>query len=124
MATNKNSDTEVSQAPADAHGVEGAPQDQANIKGAVNLGQPSDKDRQVAGGRTDGPILTADPSHEADKTSLPGPSYPPAEDPPVRTTRPDVPIVVALASGAGQHVPPDPDKYTPEGRPRGLPGSD
>jgi hypothetical protein len=92
-----------------------------DIKGAVNLGDPHEK---VDGGRTDGPILTAEPSHGADKTSIPGPSYPPAEDPPVRTTRPDVPIAVALASGAGEHTPPDLEKYTPDGRPRDLPGSD
>lgn len=71
----------------------------------------------VAGGRTDGPILTDEPKREADKTSSPVPNDAKAEDPPVRTTRTDVPIVVSLATGAGQHEPPDPELYDANGRP-------
>jgi hypothetical protein len=64
-------------------------------------------------------VLTSEPKRSGDKSSSPGgEAYP--EDPPVRTTRPDVPIVQSLATGAGQHVPPDPDDYTPEGRVREL----
>lgn len=60
---------------------------------------------------------TGEPKRSADKTSSPGgEAYP--DDPPVRTGRPDVPIVRSLVTGAGAHVPPDPKKYTPEGRPR------
>ena len=47
-----------------------------------------------------------------------GEAYP--EDPPVRTTRPDVKILSSLATGAGQHVPPDPEKYDEMGRPRDV----
>lgn len=58
----------------------------------------------------------------ADETSAPGPyqgdDAPKSNDPPVRTDRPDVPIAQVLASGAGEHTPPDPDEYDAEGRPR------
>jgi hypothetical protein len=87
----------------------------ASIKGAKSA-----EDLNLASGRQ---VLTSEPKKSADKTSYPGGDADP-EDPPVRTTRPDVPVVNALATGAGQHVPPDPDDYTPEGRPRDLPGSD
>jgi hypothetical protein len=54
----------------------------------------------------------------ADKTSIPGPEYPPIDRPPVSTTRPDVPIAQSLITGAGKHMPPDPEKYDEMGRPR------
>lgn len=101
---------EVTQAPQDAQGVENvvAPP-AAKIKGAETINAPV----------SDRVVLTAEPKRSADQSSWPGgEAYP--EDPPVRTTRPDVPIVQSLASGAGAHVPPDPDKYTPEGRLRDL----
>ncbi len=41
-------------------------------------------------------------------------------DPPVRSSRPDVPIVQTLKVGAGQHTPPDPDQYDSDGRPKGV----
>jgi len=74
----------------------------------------------VAGGRTDGPILVSEGAlpAEADKTSSPVPNDAKPEDPPVRTTRPDVPVVVASAVGAGQHQPPDPELYTADGKAR------
>ena len=37
-------------------------------------------------------------------------------DPPIRTTRPDVPIVQSLGTGAGQHTPPDDPRIDAEGR--------
>jgi hypothetical protein len=49
-----------------------------------------------------------EPEHAADRTSIPGPEYPPADRPPVATTRPDEPIVGSLVTGAGAHEPPDP----------------
>lgn len=64
-------------------------------------------------------VLTSEPEKSADQTSYPGGEADP-EDPPVRTTRPDVPIVQSLATGAGQHVPPDPDVYRPDGRLRDI----
>lgn len=66
---------------------------------------------------------SGEPEHEADRTSLPT-AYAPIERPPVSTTRPDQEILRSLVTGAGAHVPPDPAKYTPEGRPRDIPGSD
>lgn len=58
------------------------------------------------------------PKDPAAKTSYPVPSETGVEDPPIRTTRHDVPILRSLATGAGAHVPPDPDKYHADGRPR------
>jgi hypothetical protein len=57
-----------------------------------------------------------EPEHAADRTSVPGPEYPPADRPPVATTRFDEPVVLSLVTGAGAHMPPDPDVYDPEGR--------
>lgn len=84
----------------------------ATVKGAKLAHQDDD----LRGGRPDGPILTVEPKREADKTSSPVPNDAELEDPPVRTTRTDVPIAVSLATGAGQHEPPDPDKYHADGR--------
>ena len=110
MAAAKKDDQQIEHANPD--------QEAPSVKGASLAGE----DKALRGGRTDGPILTAEPKREADKTSAPVNNDAQPEDPPVRTTRPDVPIAVALATGAGQHEPPDPEKYTPEGRPRDLPG--
>jgi hypothetical protein len=100
---------EVTQTAADAGTAA-----QQDVEGAESVNKPADS--PVAGGRADGPILTAEPPAEADKSSYAGPGDAEAEQPPVRTTRPDVPIAVSMATGAGQHVPPDPDKYDAEGR--------
>jgi hypothetical protein len=62
---------------------------------------------------------SGEPEHAADQTSVPGPEYPPAERPPVSTTRPDEPIVTSLVTGAGAHEPPDPDVYDEMGRWKG-----
>lgn len=113
----RQKDTEVTQAPADAGGVEAGQQRQGKVRGAEHAVPQESK---VAGGRPDGPILTAEPKRDADKTSMPVPNDALPEDPPVRTTRTDVPIVAAMASGAGEHQPPDPDEYWPDGRPRDL----
>lgn len=109
MATQKKQDTEVTQ---DAPPVGSAGQE--SVKGAKFAGEHD----SVRGGRPDGPILTSEPPKQADKTSSPVPNDAKPEDPPVRTTRPDVPIAVSLASGAGKHEPPDPELYHPDGRPR------
>jgi hypothetical protein len=101
--------TEVTQ---DAPAVGDA--EQAPVKGA----KLAHEDKALRGGRPDGPILTTEPPKKADQTSSPVPNDAELEDPPVRTTRPDVPIAVSLATGAGQHEPPDPKKYHPDGRPR------
>lgn len=57
----------------------------------------------------------------ADETPAPGPytgeGKPKINDPPVRTNRPDVPIAQSLASGAGEHTPPDEGDVQPDGRP-------
>jgi hypothetical protein len=101
--------TEVTQPPAAVGDT-----DPAAVKGA----KLATEDKALVGGRPDGAILTAQPAKKADQTSYPVPNDADPEDPPVRTTRPDVPIAVSLATGAGQHEPPDPDKYHPDGRPR------
>jgi len=40
---------------------------------------------------------------DADQTGNAGPGDAELNDPPVRTDRPDVPVLVSLAVGAGQH---------------------
>ena len=55
---------------------------------------------------------------DADKSSLPNAMDAEGEQPPVRTQHPDTPIAQTLAAGAGEHTPPDPEKFDPEGRPR------
>lgn len=57
---------------------------------------------------------------EADKSSLPNAMDAKLEDPPVRASHPDTPIAQVLAAGAGEHTPPDPEEYDPEGRPWGA----
>lgn len=57
-----------------------------------------------------------EPEHVADQTSVPGPVFPPMERPPVSTTRPDEPVLKSLVTGAGAHVPPDPELYDEMGR--------
>jgi hypothetical protein len=114
--TERQKDTEITQTPADAGGTEAGSREQAKVRGAEHAS--ASRDSKVAGGRTDGPILTADPKRDADKTSNPVPSDAKSEDPPVRTTRAGVPVVAAIASGAGEHEPPDPSEYWPDGRPK------
>ena len=58
----------------------------------------------------------------ADRISGPDVSDADIEDAPLRTGRPDVPIAVSLASGAGEHLPPDHTKFGPDGRPIDLAG--
>lgn len=43
---------------------------------------------------------------ESDQTSNAGPGDAEAHDPPVRTDRPDTPVLTSLAVGAGAHEPP------------------
>ena len=47
-------------------------------------------------------VTTSTPA-EADKVSEPNASDAKANEPPVRTNRPDVPIAQVLAAGAGEH---------------------
>lgn len=103
-------ETKVTQKPSAVGAADASP---AKVQGAKLAHQ----DEKLAGGRPDGHILTAEPQHEADQSSLPT-KYAPIERPPVSTTRPDVAIAVSLATGAGEHMPPDPEKYDAAGRPR------
>jgi hypothetical protein len=64
-------------------------------------------------------ITDATPA-EADKSSLPNAMDAKSEQPPVRAAMPDTPIAQTLASGAGEHTPPDPKVYAPSGRPRDI----
>ena len=104
-----NEPSKVTQTAAESHGVEGDPVEAKSIKGTDTI-HVTDPGRVV---------LTSEPKKSADKTSYPGGDADP-EDPPVRTTRPDVPIVQSLATGAGQHVPPDPKVYRWDGRVRDI----
>ena len=60
-----------------------------------------------------------EPDHLQDQTSVPT-EYAPAERPPWATQRFDVPIVTSAVTGAGAHMPPDPEKFDADGRPRDL----
>jgi hypothetical protein len=102
---------EVTQAAVDA--PQASPAD-ADIKGA----EMASDNKDLAGGRTDGQILTSEPPAEADKSSYPVAADAKSHQPPVRSTRADVPIAVSMASGAGAHTPPDPGEYDAQGRPR------
>lgn len=73
-----------------------------------------------------GPPAEGEPEPEQPKASelkradaISGPDVSDAEpnDPPVRTDRPDVPVVSVLTEGAGAHTPPNPDEIGPDGRP-------
>jgi len=55
---------------------------------------------------------------DGDETSMPNAlETEPAA--PVSTQQPDEPIAQTLAAGAGEHTPPDPEKFDNEGRPKG-----
>lgn len=108
------SQTKVTQTAQDAQGVSAAQveptADRKWSEVKAEMTHAPDRDLHPAG----------EPKHAADKTSIPGPEYPPAERPPVSTTRPDREILRSLVTGAGAHEPPDPKVYTPEGRVREL----
>lgn len=55
----------------------------------------------------DKPLDQPDPKElrESDRTANAGPGDAEVNDPPVRTDRPDVPVLSSLAVGAGQHEP-------------------
>ncbi|HVL52829.1 MAG TPA: hypothetical protein VM344_01055 [Vitreimonas sp.] len=53
---------------------------------------------------------------DADSTSAPVPNDAELNDPPVRTSQPDVPIVQTLEVGAGAHEPVDDPNIDPDGR--------
>jgi len=59
---------------------------------------------------------------EADKSSANNAMDAENEDPPVRTSSPDVPIAQTLVAGAGEHTPPDPDEFDADGRPKSVTG--
>lgn len=112
MPAQKQSETEVTQTPQEAAGVEGAqakPTEDMSAKElkAVMTHEP-DKELHSA----------SDPKHPADQTSAPVALPTDPERPPVSTARPDVPVLRSLVTGAGAHRPPDPDKFDAEGRPK------
>lgn len=53
----------------------------------------------------------------ADETSMPNHLNTENEQPPVRTSTPDTAIAQTMTGGAGEHTPPDPKKFGPDGRP-------
>lgn len=101
MAAQKEKDTEITQPPADAGGVEGADP-------GTKLARAADEKLHPSGA----------PKRKADQTSYPVPNDAELDDPPLRSSRPDVGIVQSLATGAGAHNPPDAEKYDAQGRPR------
>lgn len=112
MAESK-SETRVTQTSQDAEGVSAqqveptADRKWSDIK--ADMTHEPDKKLHPSG----------EPKHEADRTSLPT-AYAPIERPPVSTTKAGEEILRSLVTGAGAHVPPDPEKYDAEGRPRDL----
>ena len=62
---------------------------------------------------------TGEPKSEPDKEPG-GTAATDPERPPLATARPDVPIITALATGAGQHTPPDPAIIDADGYARPL----
>lgn len=87
----------------------------------VAAASPSKADKRLTDGEAIGPPLvqsttTATPS-PADETSMPNHLNTETEQPPVRTGKPDTPVAQTLTAGAGEHTPPDPDEFGPDGRP-------
>jgi hypothetical protein len=72
-----------------------------------------DPARRRAGLAADHP---SSPKREADKYSEPGPNDAEPNDPPLRTNRPDQPMIQSLATGAGQHKPLDDSEFDSDGR--------
>ena len=85
----------------------------------------ADKKNQIKEGEAVGPpnvqSTTEEMPAEADKSPLPNANDAKVDDPPVRSGKPDVPIAQVLAAGAGEHTPPDPKEYGPDGRPLDAP---
>lgn len=84
------------------------------------------KNKQIKDGEVVGPPLVqstteATPS-PADETPMPNHLNTENEQPPVRTSMPDTAIAQTLTAGAGEHTPPDPKLFGPDGRP--LPADD
>jgi hypothetical protein len=60
--------------------------------------------------------VTTETPAQADTTSNPIPNDAKANEPPVRTNRPDVPIAQVLGAGAGAHEPEDDPHVGADGR--------
>jgi hypothetical protein len=90
----------------------------AQSKAAAAKAKSADGDDQfekvVAEGA--GVTVTNETPAEADETSVNNAMDAKANDPPVRTNRPDVPIAQVLASGAGEHMPVDDPHIGADGR--------
>ena len=67
------------------------------------------------------PVAEVDPAPvaKADRSSDAGPYDHDLDMPPLRSPRAEAELSVALGQGAGLHVPPDPEKYDAQGRPKG-----
>jgi hypothetical protein len=73
------------------------------------------KEGEVVGAPVVASTTEATPS-PADETSMPNHLNTEHEQPPVRSSRPDVPLAQTLTAGAGEHTPPDPKVWGPDGR--------
>lgn len=94
-----NEDAQAKQVPATADRSE------EDIKDSLRF--PEDADLGVTG----------EPEHLQDQTSAPT-EYAPADRPPWATRRYDEAIITSAVTGANKHEPPDPAKFTADGRPR------
>lgn len=65
-----------------------------------------------------GAVEDPKPIAEADKTSYPVPNDAGLDEPPLRSPRAPVDLAASLATGAGAHNPPDPEKFEWDGRPK------
>jgi hypothetical protein len=125
MAARKDNEaSEITQTPQEAGGVERtAEPDASKVKGAevvskagARLLERAEVVHNVAVGR----VVTDVAPSDSDKDSYPHGTGAKYDDPPVRTSRPDIPIAESLGSGAGEHVPPNPDVYRDDGRIRDI----
>jgi hypothetical protein len=89
------------------------------VKPAADRDEQDLKQDLVVPGDADRGALD-EPQHEADQSPYPTQKVPPLERPPFATARPDVPIVSGGVKGANAHTPPDPEKFSADGRPRDL----
>ena len=84
----------------------------AENKASKEAGGAFDEVAATAGSVT----VTHETPADADKTSAPNANDAKPNEPPVRTSRPDVPIAQSLGSGAGAHKPVDDPNIGADGR--------
>lgn len=111
MADQKKSDSPAAEVEVEYQDtkVETADNDSSAKELKAVLRFPEDADLHPAG----------EPKSDSEKDPGGAPAVDPNR-PPFATNRPDVPIVTALATGSGQHTPPDPATVDADGSVRPL----